>query len=113
VTSTERPSGMDEVDAALAELRADFIASSLPTRVRALEAFVAEAIRSPALREPARRAAHMLRGTAGSLHLTALSDALAPLEIALKEGPSHEGWAKLEVNLALVLRLAAAARGGA
>jgi chemotaxis protein histidine kinase CheA len=80
----------DDLDAALDELRREFVTTELGARVHALSVLVARAPTSDEDREMARRAAHMLRGTSGSYGLRELSAALTPLEQALRQplGPA-------------------------
>jgi HPt (histidine-containing phosphotransfer) domain-containing protein len=76
---------MSEVDALLAEARADY-ASRLPEKLASLEALAARGAW-----DEARRAAHKLRGSAATYGFVAIGEAAATLEELLREASSDPG----------------------
>jgi HPt (histidine-containing phosphotransfer) domain-containing protein len=74
----------DDARAELAALAVEY-AAHLPALVQALAARVVEAQAHPAAVPEARRAAHTLRGTAGSYGFAAVGEAAGRIEDALEE----------------------------
>jgi HPt (histidine-containing phosphotransfer) domain-containing protein len=73
------------IDPALRAMRKEY-AAALPALVAALAALVEEAAARPEALPEARRAAHRLRGTAGSYGFAALGEAAGRIEDAIDDG---------------------------
>jgi chemotaxis protein histidine kinase CheA len=73
---------MDEL---MAQLRAEY-AAELPGLLHALAALLEEAAADAAAVDPARRAAHRLRGTGGSYGFTEVTEVAGRIEDALDAG---------------------------